>query len=109
MNRGREKEKGTGGGRGGDVLFSPLSLPSLFFLPRSVHFGNNDELITNAVSQACSLGTPKSHTRKKKGLLCTADFRVIYTSYLVPEAPRAARAPLRRSCSCNVRVVTYER
>lgn len=80
------------------LLFS-FSFFSLFFLARSVHFGNNDELITNAVSQACSLGTPKSHTRKKKRLLCTADFRVIYTSYLVPEAPanrarrRAATPP----------------
>ena len=30
------------------------------------------------------LGTPKSHTRKKR-LLYTADFRVIYTSYLFSE------------------------
>lgn len=87
MERRRERERDRG-----DFLFF-LSFPFFpFFLARSVHFGNNDELITNATSQACSLGTPKSHTRKKKGLLCTADFRVIYTSYLVPEAPRTTRA-----------------
>lgn len=76
---------------------SPPPLPSLV-----IYFGGNDKLITNNGPKR-GLGTPKSHTRKKR-LLYTADFRVIYTSYLFPETTNALRSVAPRASP-----MTYDR